>query len=319
MRASRDLLLAASIDPRQPPAEAAALMVRTIPLRHNEEQAETPAAEVARGWFSDPRTLGDVLAEITGAEVLAGTALGGGWPWLQVGDVVIAPGLPVKAGSTEEEGPDGVYRVAGERVLREAGGRERVFLEKMATTGKADFDLLWFGAMERFLVRAGRLEVEDLFCRMLIPVRQVDLERLLVRGKRVEAAVLDGVPTDELEERPTIEVARPVTATSPRWRDPEAFLSARIDIAAVTVTGAALSLRSERGETANFLCESGPAGWRLELESGAYPLEAITMRTAEDDLVLTAEVGSEIDLLRPGMRGRLAFDLISDLVELQKS
>ena len=183
--------------------------------------------------------------------------------------------------------------------------------------GGGAFDLLWFGSAERYLLRAGVLEVEDLFSVARVRAPRSLVERLVVRGLRVDPEVLDGVVGSEREAPPEIEVRRPVELVAGElWRDPAAVLAARADIRSVARHGEEITAETAREKTVVFRLAEDARGWRLFTWDGDYPLRTLGLLERAGHLVFTATLGTAIDLFAPGVRGRLAFDLRSDLIAL---
>jgi hypothetical protein len=204
-------------------------------------------------------------------------------------------------------------------VWREAAGAERLFL----TTNAADpapgapFDLLWFGDGERYTLRHGILEVDDLFAAVELPVDHATLERLLVRERRVDAAVLDGLDLDRPDAPALITVNRAAELNPVEtWRDPERFLRSRVNIELSQRRGDRIDAETVGGTPVTFLCEDRADGWTVRLEAGAYPMTALSLRRRKATLSLSVVLHPDVDPLAPGMRNRLAFDLRSDLVAL---
>ena len=129
MDRARALLTAAGIDPRQGPAEAAALMVRSLPLKLGGVASMEPEECIERGWCAGVEAFAEVLSVITAGAKRTGTAFGGRWPWFDVAGTMVSPGLPVRVAlDSEEPGPDGVYSREGSNVFREAAGRRTIVL-----------------------------------------------------------------------------------------------------------------------------------------------------------------------------------------------
>ncbi len=233
----------------------------------------------------------------------------------------MAPALPVAVGRETVLGCDGEYQQRADGIWREVAGAERLYLgpDPSRPAPGEPFDLLWYGDAERYLVRRGVLEVEDLFGRLSAPATIDCLERLLCRGRRVDAAVLSGLPEADGNGVQTVEVRRPAAlATASRWCDPATFLSARTDITRTRFDGGRLEGRTVGAETVVFEVERRAEGWRLILCSGGYAFTEFDLACHDDEIVLTAELDDCIDALAPGLRGRLVFDLRSDLVALDR-
>jgi hypothetical protein len=176
---------------------------------------------------------------------------------------------------------------------------------------------LWFGETERYVLRGGALEIEDLFAACRVSATRSHLERELIRGRRVDPDVLAGLTVEGIPAAPEIEVRRPTSLSADgRWRDAAAFLANRTDIVAVDVSGDRIAADTARADRVCFDVTEQPNGWRLLKGAGEYPFLAFTMVREGPDLSLRATTAPQIDPLAPGMRGRLAFDLRADLVAL---
>lgn len=310
------LVSAAGIDRRQGTAEAAAMLVRRVPLRIGGRDQGTPEQVVECGWCSGIEAFADLLALVAGSPCRRGTAFGGHWPWFKIGSYVVAPALPVRlAEETEEDGPDGAYTLESGGVVREAGGRRRIILKTESTgaEGLPDFTLLWFTDTARFLIRDAVLEVEDLFSRTRCWIDRPRLERLLVRAQRVDGDVIEGLAFENDSRRTTVEVARMLGSTKAPWQDPEAYLQSRIDVGKATVRGDGVVIEDVRGETVEFRMTLQASGWLLERVGGRFPFEALSIQEDEDRLVLKATLADEKDIFSQGLRGRVVFDLNADL------
>lgn len=315
------LLETAGIDPELPAAQAAAMLVRRLPLRWRPAAGSRhPDMVVESGWFGGPAECARVLGRLFRAGAARGAAFGAVWPYLEAAGVVVAPAVPVAAQAVEEQGPDGAYQVAGGAVVREAVGQRQVVLSCSDGTPDqqgAPFDLLWFGDSERYLLRDGSLEVEDLFSKLTLAGARPRIERLLVRGRRVDPEALDGVPGAGREAPATMEVRRPLELLpDDAWRDPEVLLAQRADIRRLERRGDEIVAETELGTDVLFRVAEEGHGWRLFAWEGDYPLRTIALVERHGWLVLSTSLDRGIDPLAAGMRGRLAFDLRSDLVAL---
>jgi hypothetical protein len=297
--------------------------VRRFPLLwHPAVSSRDPDTVVESGWFAGPSECARVLGRLFRGTTARGGAFGSPWPFLEAAGVVVAPALPVAAEGDEQQGPDGAYRLSEGVVWREATGERRALL---ATSGgppaqdTSGFDLLWFGASERYLLRRGVLEVEDLFSRLSVPASRERIERLVVRGLRVEAQALEGVTFRDRQAPAEIEVRRP-TGLVPEslWHDPAAVLGRRVDIRRVERRGDEITAETRRDTTVMFRLVEEPRGWRLFTWDGDYPFRTLALHERAGSLSYSATLGPELDPLGPGIRGRLAFDLRSDLVALGK-
>ena len=318
------VLAAAGIDPELPAVQAAAELIRRMPLRRQAPASQRePQTVVESRWFAGPSECARVLGRVFRGSTGRGAAFASSWPFLEAGGVVVAPGIPVAAEDAEIEGPDGAYQLARGVVWREAVGERRAVLStgdgREESAGTA-FDLLWFGSSERYLLRDGTLEVDDLFSRLTVRPSTEHLERLLVRAMRVQPGVLDGVTAGTREAPATIEVRRPLAlAAGAAWQDPVHVLGLRADILRAERRGDEVVAETGRSSTVVFQLAEKPRGWTLFTWEGAYPFRALTLTESDGTLRLAATLGSELDPWVPGVRGRIAFDLRSDLVALGKA
>jgi hypothetical protein len=317
------VLAAAGVDPGLPAAQAAAMLVRRLPLRWRAGiGVREPATVVESRWFAGPAECHRVLARLFRGHPVRGSAFSANWPLLEAAGVVVAPALPVAANADEQPGPDGHYQFTGGTVWREAVGERRPLLSSAggAAPAAGAFDLLWFGSSERYLLRGGTLEVEDLFSVARVKVTLPLVERLVVRGLRADPEVLDGVAASERTAPAEIEVRRPAELLAgAQWRDPTAVLAARADIRSVRRRGEEITAETARDTTVVFRVAEEGRGWRLFTWEGNYPLRAFGLRERAGHLVFTATLGPDLDVFAPGVRGRLTFDLRSDLVALGKA
>lgn len=299
--------------------QAAGRVVRSV-LRWHEGggrgEAEAPAE---RGWYLGAAECALDLARATGCAVTGARAFGGDWPVIHGDGWLVAPALPLALPWSGGEGVDAAYAWRDHAVWREAAGIEEPFLTTSASgpgPGTA-FDLLWFGDCERYTLRRGTLAVEDLFATVEVPADRGTIERLVVRARRVDPAVLDGLVFAAAGGPTTITVNRAVELNrGGDWRDAERFLRARADVERTDRGGDRVVAHTAGGSSPVFSCEDRLDGWVLKLIAGDYPLTGLEMSRRGETLSLSADLHPAIDPLAPGMRGRLAFDLRSDLVSL---
>jgi hypothetical protein len=231
---------------------------------------------------------------------------------------LVAPALPVVVEEQGVVGPDGVYHLVGTEVRREAVGAEERYLvaDRTRSPSGAPFDLLWFGEGERFVVRGGVLEIEDLFGRLSVPAEVRLLERILLRGARCDREVLSSLPPAAMIPH-MIEVRRPAELSDKRRvRDAAAVLATRADVDSVRRGGAVVEARLVGGGHATFGLQESASGWRLVRRSGNYVFTELRLDRSSSTLRLSATLDPRVDALTRGMRGRLVFDLRSDLVAL---
>jgi hypothetical protein len=297
-------------------------LIRDLPLRWREGDSSRETEDVLEsGWFWGADECARVLASAMTAARSSGTAFGTDWPILASGAAFVAPAIPtaVTADGTPVAGVDGEYRWAGGNIHREAVGAEHVAVTTNEHEPTADepFDLLWFGDTERFILRSGRLEIEDLFAACRVPASPALLENLLVRARRLDPEALDGLVLHGTMDAPEIEVRRPAALSSKeRWRDACGFLANRIDIVDAQRDGSTITVQTAAGATEHFEIDEVADGWHLRRTSETYPLQSVTVVRDTTTLSLRVTVAPDIDPLAQGMRGRLAFDLRSDLVAL---
>ena len=306
-----------AVDPR---IDRAVTLIRRLPLRWSDiDGSSTEESVLARGWFSGATECARILATKARLEILEGGGFGASWPILRGEVWTVAPALPVAVSGETAIGVDGEYRGDATGVWREAGGAERLFLNpdiSQPTPGRP-FDLLWFGDFERFAVRDGTLEIEDLFGVLRVPANPQLLDHLLVRSRRLDGEALAGLPMIDRDRPQTIEVRRPADLShADRWRDASNFLASRANIESATPRGAAVEARMVGGGTAIFECDEDEDGWRLTLRKGKDVFSEIRVGHRAGSLSLCATLDDEIDAMAPGMRGRLIFDLRADLVSL---
>jgi len=313
------LLVAAGVDPRLPVADQAAELVRNMPLRRLPPAGQRDVESVVESrWFAGPAECHRVLGQLFRGSTSRGSCFGRTWPCLQAAGGLVAPALPVVAQSSERAGPDGQYDVTDGVVRRESAGARRSFirLDGVASDGD-DFDLLWFGDAERYLVSAGRLEVEDLFSVLRLNASRAQVERIVVRRLRFDEDVIAGVSFSEESTVPELEVRRPLElASSDSWRDPAVLIGGRADILSARRHGDELLARTQADRGVEFKVEEDRNGWRLFAWNGDYPYRTIDLHEKDGHLCLSVTLDQGIDPLAPGVRSQLAFDLRSDLVAL---
>jgi hypothetical protein len=223
----------------------------------------------------------------------------------------------VVASKVAAVGVDGEYRLDERGIWREAAGVEERYLtvDRSQPAPGAPFDLLWYGESERFMVRDGALEIEDLFGVLRLPASPQRLDRMLLRPRRLEREVLADLRMTDRKGPQTIEVRRPaILSNSDRWRDAAGFLTARTDIESARPRGAVIEARVVGGATAIFGSDEDEDGWRLRLRKGSYVFSEIHLAHSAKTLSLCATLDADLDGLAPGIRGRLIFDLRTDLV-----
>ncbi|NOZ93288.1 MAG: hypothetical protein GXP47_00940, partial [Acidobacteria bacterium] len=274
-----------------------------------------PAQE--RGWIGGLEEASALLGVLTGVAPATGAGLGGGLPWVRAGGRIVACGLPVAVGAAEVQGPDGVYQLCESSVRREAAGRtaEALRLDAGPRDGAGPgFDLLWFGPTERHLVAGGRVEIEDLFARVVAPAGRRWLEKALVRRRRIGAGVLDGLGLTPWRGAATIEVRRPQELTGGGWDDPVRVVAVRETVEGVEGEDRRLMLRLQGGGRAEGSVSAISGGWEARFEGEGLAWRRLWCRLEEGAVVYGAEPTA--DPREPAVRTRWAFDLMSDLLKL---
>jgi hypothetical protein len=295
-------------------------LIRRLPLRWSVDESGASAEAVEeRGWFDGAAECARALAAETRMEIIDGAGFGGTWPLLVSGERMLAPAMPVSVGRQRESGSDGEYRRESGAIWREAVGLEDLFLTTAVAQrppGRA-FELLWFGEFERFTVRSGHLEISDLFGELRVPAHRPLLEKLLMRRRRLSSQVIASLGWAEHEGPQTIEVRRPaILSPDAPSVDPVAFMSTRADVARARESGDHIWIQTVAGEESSFAIREQASGWRLTLSRGSYMFTNIQLEKSETALKLQATLAGDLDGMAPGIRGRLVFDLRSDLVAL---
>jgi hypothetical protein len=180
--------------------------------------------------------------------------------------------------------------------------------------------LLWFGAGERYLLRDQTLEIEDLFSSLRVAATRDLADRFVVRGLRAEPEVLDGIRFSDRSSPPEIEVRQPLELVSSNaWRDPIHVLELREDIGRVDRRADEIHAATALGEDVVFKLVEESGGWQVYRWEGEYSLQSLTLVERDGNLSYSATLGSGLDPFAPGLRERIAFDLRSDLVNIQSS
>jgi hypothetical protein len=295
-------------------------MIRRAPLRWSSgDSGRESASALESGWFLGADECARVVAEHAGLAVFDGGAFGRRWPALSGDGGWAAPGLPVAVGDEPNTGVDGEYRRADGDIWREAGGVEALVLTSAGDREPpgACFDLLWFGDYERFLVRAGVLEIEGLFALFRMPAANALLDRLLVRTHRTGGDLVSGITPADSTTPQTIEVRRPAKlSANDRWRDSVRFLDGRAGVESSRRIGDAVEVTVEGGKRLVFRAQDDARGWRLDLVEGRFPFTALSLACERGVLALYATLDATLQVTEAGTRARLAFDLRSDLVAL---
>ncbi len=279
----------------------------------------TPGAPDERGWIAGLDEASRLLERLGAPSVRWGHAFGIRWPYAVAAGYVVSPGVPVAVGDEPVEGPDGVYTLREGAIVREAAGEETTFLSPAGSAALAQSpvpDLLWFGLMERFVLRNGRLEVEDLFSRTSAPVTAPAIRDLLVRRMRLPGALADGLPVGQPGAPAMVEVCRRLELVSAAWADPAELLSRREGVVTVERRGSRIVLEFETGGRAELEWTRTGAGWSARLVRGTFEWCEITAETSGGTLRYRAVAAAGLDPADTGARTRIAFDLLSDLVVL---
>jgi len=315
-----ELLESLGVPAHLPAAEKAAALIRRVPIRFESAIGNRdPATVLESRWFAGVSECLNVLCEVYRGSIQRGAAFGTTWPYMIAGGRVVAPALPVVVGEAETTGPDGCYKLGEAVVWREAIGEKRrlLILESPAAAGGTGFDLMWFGDGERYLLRGGVLEVEDLFSVLRIQATAPVIDRLLMRTLRVDADVIDGLEFGEQGEPSEIEVRRSRDLVADqRWRDAARVLQVREDVVGVERRDDQLVVSTARDDNVVFNLVQEPRGWRIYKWEGEYPFRTLGLMERDEVLCFSGTLDKAIDPLAPGNRGRLAFDLRSNLVAL---
>jgi hypothetical protein len=315
-----ELLESLGVSAHLPAAEKAAALIRLVPIRYEAKIGHRdPATVLESRWFAGVSECLNVLSEVYRGSVQRGTAFGTTWPYMIAGGRVVAPALPVAVGEVETTGPDGCYELREAVVWREAVGEDRplLVLESPMAAAGTDIDLMWFGDGERYVLRGGVLEVEDLFsvlrCHATAPV----IDRLLIRNLRVDPDAVDGLQFGEVGEPSEIEVRRSRDLIADEgWLDAARVLRVREDVVGVERRHDQLVVSTARNDNVIFNAVQEKRGWRLHKWEGKYPFGSLRLTERDDVLCYSGTIDRAVDPLAPGVRGRLAFDLKSNLVAL---
>jgi len=292
-------------------------------LRMFREADDALDAGSAVGWTTPEREAARLQRD-HGGDLVRGGAFGRRWPVVVIGESsVVAPAVPVRVTVQPADGPDGSYDLDAGAVWRTtASGRERLI---DVTTGDdppgEPADLLWFEDTTRWLVRGGILEVDDAFSRLTVPASSAELERLLVRARRVDPAVLDGVCRDTpAHQGARLEVWRETGLVDPGdVAEPQRLLARRPDVARIERRGDVLiGVGMDDTRVELELHDVGPDGWAIERREGQLPFERLRLRRCGPRVRLSADLVPTIDALAPGVRQRVAFDLFADLVAVDR-
>jgi hypothetical protein len=306
-----------SVDPRI--GRAVDLILR-LPLRWSEhDRGLAEGAVLDRGWFLGDAECARVLASLASLEIRHGGGFGRHWPLLMGTREIMAPALPAAVGADPVVGADAEYRRGRRGIWREAGGVEDLYLVLDASRPSLEepFDLLWYGDSARLVVRAGDLEIEDLFGVLRVPASAAILDRILVRSRRLDRAILSSLPVATHDRPQTIEVRRSAAlGTEEGWQDVLRFLAARTDIQSARRLGDGVAVRTVTGAEVIFALEEGKDSWVLTRRDGSWVFTEIRLERQASTLGLSATLDERCDAMTPGMRGRLIFDLRSDLVVL---
>jgi len=304
------------VDIRSGAAGTAAARLARLPWRRLAAPEDAPPAR-NRGWVGGLEEASALLLELTGIHPQHGSGLGGVLPWVAAGEAIVLCGAPIAVGSSERQGVDGAYRLTEGAVLREAGGRmeELLRLEEPSSSQCAmGFDLLWFGSAERYLVRNGVVEIEDLFAKVVAPADRAWMERVLLRGRRVEPGFLRDVELEASTGAATIEVRRRAELVGPGWEDPRRLIGVHGAVEGVRGDAEELEVRLLTGERVGAVVSGLPGGWEVRFAEGRLPWARLWARLEDGAVVYGAEPLA--DPRDPAVRTRWAFDLMSDLVEL---
>jgi len=308
-------------DPEQLVKGAAA--VRSLPLRLDAGDRQLPPNAVLRsGWFSGPTECARVLESLCRTAASEATAFGGSWPVVKTPLAVVAPAIPLLVGPDEREGPDGVYRRRATSIYRESGGcdREVVTWGERPPSGREMNDrpqLLWFDDTARFLVHGGLIVIEDLFSCAFTQYRAEILDRLLVRARGTPSEVVNNLPEASTATPAAVEVRRPFTLVDDApWFDAEVVLACRAETESITRQGDRILINTVDRPMITLTVTEDENGWRARSQTEGSPIRSTSLHRDGDVVVYRVELAETVDLLRGGLRGRITFDLVSDLVTL---
>jgi len=317
------VLQAIGVDPDLPAAEKAAAMIRRLVLRWDAVTGPRQLGTVVEArWFAGTGECLKVLAELCRGTAARGTAFGSPWPYLDFGGRILAPALPIVAVDGEATGPDGIYALKDGDVWREAVGSRQLFIGARSSASPTDrpFDLLWFGTGERYLLRDQTLEVDDLFSSLRVAATPDLVDRLVLRGMRAEGELLDGIRLSDRSGPAEIEVRQPLElVVSDAWRDPIHVIRSRQDIHRADRRADEIHGQTILGDGVVFKLVEEPSGWRVFRWEGDFPLRTLALFERDVHLSYSATLSSGLDPFAPGARGRIVFDLRSELVALQNS
>lgn len=267
------------------------------------------------GWTSLEAATA-AFAEAAQSPPAEGEFLGVTWPRIELQGRLVSPGVPVVATSHEAEAEDASYRYDGQTLWREAGGVVAAAgLPRPPADEAVRPALLWFDHSARWVVRGPELEVDDLFGSLRLPLAPETLSRLLVRGRRAEPTVVDGIAAEGATLPPTVRVARPtpvVEATT--LATPATLLGTRPDLADVATHGDTVEAKGRWGRVV-WRTEEVADGFVLHRQDGTFPYRRLELRLTSSAVAITAAVDPSLDPLAPGNRGRLVFDLRAMLTE----
>jgi hypothetical protein len=274
---------------------------------------------LARGWLAGLEEASRLLERLAPGAVRWGSAFGVRWPYVAGDGWAVAPGVPVPAGPEPVEGPDGIYTFESGGILREAVGAGELFVELSPPEGAvrtARPDLLWFGPTERYVLKGGALEVEDLFSRAIGPIGAAALAERLVRRGRFREDLVAGLPGGEASGPGRVEIRRPLDLVSARWENPAELFSRREGVRKVHRVGHVVVVELEDGALVEAAITETGAGWNAEIVSGAFSWRQVTTEASGGMLHYRVVPAVGLDPLDTAVRTRIAFDLLSDLVQL---
>lgn len=302
-------------------ARDAAARLTKLPIRLGMDgNPETAPEVIARGWIAGLEEANALVGHLLGTDPRYGAAFSVTWPYVAGDGWLVAPAVPVVATVEPQDGVDGIYRLTAAGVHREAAGAERLLLSTVApstTPSGQPFDLLWFSPSARWSLRDAVIEAEDPFCRVRAGVGRDRLETLLVRALRVDEGVLDGLDLQPGGRPASLEVRRDLALAGDQWRDPALVLGRREGVQKVDRRGEDLMLRLAGGGEVVASVSVGAAGWVAELGPG-LPWTRAEMAAGERTVVYRVTLIPSLDPLDPAVRTRLAFDLLSDLLALER-
>ena len=315
------VLAAAGIDPDLPAAQAAALLVRRFPLRwHPAVSSRDPDTVVESGWFAGPSECARVLGRLFRGTTARGGAFGSPWPfsrrpawWSRQhcrwrrremssrGRMAPIGSARASCGARRRASAERCWRPAAARRRRTRAGSICCGSERPSGTCCGAEASRWRTCSPGSASRPRGSSSSGWW---------FEASASTLRHSRAS-------PSGTGRHRRRSRCAgRAGLVPESLWRDPAAVLGRRVDIRRVERRGDEITAETRRDATVMFRLVEEPRGWRLFTWDGDYPFRTLALHERAGSLSYSATLGPELDPLGPGIRGRLAFDLRSDLVAL---